>query len=146
MQNQVRYNLREKISFNIMMQAIPCNIFILFLGTDISQIEKYGKVYSQNQLYLILHTLSSMKIPTLFQSLLSSKCNGHINGEVFSTVLCVKYLFKYCYKGHDCAFIKMKIQELIMKTSMKILLHNIMMKSLNMQIQDTFFHLRQYIG
>ena len=38
------------------------------------------------------------------------KFNSHINLEVCSSVLCVKYLFKYCYnKGHDCAFIEMKL-------------------------------------
>jgi hypothetical protein len=34
------------------------------------------------------------------------KFNSHINVEVCSTILCVKYLFKYCYKGHDCAIIE----------------------------------------
>ena len=34
------------------------------------------------------------------------KYNCHINVEVCSTVQCVKYLFKYCYEGHDCAMIK----------------------------------------
>ena len=36
------------------------------------------------------------------------KFNSHINVEVCSTVQCIKYLFKYCYKGHDYAFIKMQ--------------------------------------
>ena len=27
--------------------------------------------------------------------------------EVCSSILAVKYLFKYCYKGHDCAYIKL---------------------------------------
>ena len=35
------------------------------------------------------------------------KCNFNINVEVCSTVQCVKYLFKYYCKGHDCAMIKM---------------------------------------
>ena len=35
------------------------------------------------------------------------KYNCHINVEICSTILCVKYLFKYCYKGHDCANIKL---------------------------------------
>uniref|UniRef100_A0ABD2WQT2 ATP-dependent DNA helicase n=1 Tax=Trichogramma kaykai TaxID=54128 RepID=A0ABD2WQT2_9HYME len=35
------------------------------------------------------------------------KYNCHINVEVCTTVLCIKYLFKYCYKGHDCALIEM---------------------------------------
>ena len=26
--------------------------------------------------------------------------------EECSKILCIKYLFKYCYKGHDCAQIK----------------------------------------
>ncbi|KAL7291672.1 hypothetical protein TKK_0014707 [Trichogramma kaykai] len=34
------------------------------------------------------------------------KYNCHINVEVCTTVLCIKYLFKYCYKGHDCAMVK----------------------------------------
>ena len=37
------------------------------------------------------------------------KFNSNMNLEVCSTVLCVKYLFQYCYKGHDCAFIEMKL-------------------------------------
>lgn len=32
------------------------------------------------------------------------KFNCHINVEVCSTVQSIKYLFKYCFKGHDCAF------------------------------------------
>ena len=35
------------------------------------------------------------------------KFNSYINVEVCSTVQCIKYLFKYCYKGHDFAFIEM---------------------------------------
>ena len=35
------------------------------------------------------------------------KYNCHLNVEVCSTILCIKYLFKYCYKGHDCAQIKL---------------------------------------
>ena len=27
--------------------------------------------------------------------------------EVCSKILCIKYLFKYCYEGHDCARIKL---------------------------------------
>lgn len=36
------------------------------------------------------------------------KFNCHINVEVCSTLSAIKYLFKYCYKGHDCALIEMK--------------------------------------
>ena len=34
------------------------------------------------------------------------KYNCHFNVEICTTVLAVKYLFKYCFKGHDCARIK----------------------------------------
>ena len=32
---------------------------------------------------------------------LSQKFNCHINVESCQSIVCVKYLFKYCYKGHD---------------------------------------------
>ena len=40
-----------------------------------------------------------------YNSYLLLKFNSHINVEICSTVQYIKYLFKYCYKGHDCAFI-----------------------------------------
>lgn len=36
------------------------------------------------------------------------KFNVHINVEVRSKIQCMKYLFEHCYKGHDCAFIKIQ--------------------------------------
>ena len=36
---------------------------------------------------------------------LSQKFNCHINVEIASSIIAVKYLFKYIYKGHDCASI-----------------------------------------
>ena len=30
------------------------------------------------------------------------KYNCDLNKKVCSTILCMKYKFKYCYKGHDC--------------------------------------------
>ena len=38
---------------------------------------------------------------------LSKKYESHINLEACMTVKSVKYLFKYVYKGHDCANIQM---------------------------------------
>ncbi|CAF3050347.1 unnamed protein product [Rotaria sp. Silwood2] len=36
------------------------------------------------------------------------KYNAHINVEICATVKSIKYLFKYVYKGHDCANIKLQ--------------------------------------
>ncbi|CAF5003071.1 unnamed protein product, partial [Rotaria sp. Silwood1] len=36
------------------------------------------------------------------------KYNAHINVEICATVKSIKYLFKYIYKGHDCANIKLQ--------------------------------------
>ena len=34
---------------------------------------------------------------------LVEKYNAHINVEICNSLLAVKYLYKYVYKGHDCA-------------------------------------------
>jgi hypothetical protein len=34
---------------------------------------------------------------------LTAKYNGHINVEICFSISSVKYLYKYIYKGHDCA-------------------------------------------
>ena len=39
---------------------------------------------------------------------LTKKYNAHINVEVCSSVKAIKYLFKYVYKGYDCANIEFK--------------------------------------
>ncbi|XP_046750598.1 uncharacterized protein LOC124413856 [Diprion similis] len=47
-----------------------------------------------------------------YNAYLLLKFNSHINVEIYSTVQCIKYLFKYCYKGHDCAIVGMEnVQE-----------------------------------
>ena len=47
------------------------------------------------------------ELQELQESFLLFKYNCHLNVEVCSKILCIKYLFKYCYKGHDCARIKL---------------------------------------
>ncbi len=44
---------------------------------------------------------------------LLKKYKAHINIEACATVKSVKYLFKYVYKGHDCANMEMAMEELI---------------------------------
>jgi hypothetical protein len=41
---------------------------------------------------------------------LSTKYNVHINVEVCNNIRAIKYLFKYLYKGHDCATIEISHQ------------------------------------
>ncbi|XP_046745660.1 uncharacterized protein LOC124410953 [Diprion similis] len=43
-----------------------------------------------------------------YNAYLLLKFNSHINVKICSTVQCIKYLFKYCYKGHDCAIIELQ--------------------------------------
>ena len=39
------------------------------------------------------------------------KYNSHINLEFCASIASVKYLFKYIYKGHDCANIQIRREE-----------------------------------
>jgi len=41
---------------------------------------------------------------------LSTKYDAHINIEVCNNIRAIKYLFKYIYKGHDCAIIEISHQ------------------------------------
>ncbi|XP_071035337.1 uncharacterized protein [Parasteatoda tepidariorum] len=42
---------------------------------------------------------------------LSRKFNAHINVEICASVKSVKYLYKYVYKGHDAAYIKLQLND-----------------------------------
>jgi hypothetical protein len=50
---------------------------------------------------------------------LSLKYNCHINVEVCASVKSVKYLFKYVYKGHDCANIRIQEQDILEHNEIK---------------------------
>lgn len=39
---------------------------------------------------------------------LTAKYNAHINVEICSSIKSVKYLYKYVYKGHDCASLRLQ--------------------------------------
>ena len=41
---------------------------------------------------------------------LTLKYNAHINLELCTTVKSVKYLYKYIYKGYDCANIELNVE------------------------------------
>ena len=42
-----------------------------------------------------------------YNSTLSVNYNAHINVEVTASIRSVKYLYKYIYKGHDCARVRL---------------------------------------
>ncbi|XP_053101906.1 uncharacterized protein LOC128323208 [Hemicordylus capensis] len=46
-----------------------------------------------------------------YNPFLALKYNCHINAEVCASVKSVKYLFKYVYKGHDCAKVVLQEQD-----------------------------------
>lgn len=46
-----------------------------------------------------------------YNAYLLLKYNCHINVEVCASIQSVKYLFKYVYKGHDCANVEIKVDK-----------------------------------
>ena len=46
-----------------------------------------------------------------YNKFLTLKYNAHINVEVCTSVSAVKYIYKYIYKGYDCAQVEIKKQE-----------------------------------
>ena len=52
------------------------------------------------------------------------KYNAHINVEICSTVMAVKYLYKYVYKGHDIALLEITNKENEITSSTKEISNN----------------------
>ena len=48
-----------------------------------------------------------------YNKFLTLKYNAHINIEICTSVKCVKYIYKYIYKGYDCASLEIKNNSLI---------------------------------
>lgn len=60
-----------------------------------------GKIVRKNDCFLD----NRWVVP--YNKWLSKKYQAHINVEICSTITSVKYLYKYVYKGHDCAAIRL---------------------------------------
>src|SRR5436305_7471295 len=56
------------------------------------------KVHKHGHIFINAHVVS-------YNPVLSAKYNCHINVEIVTFIIAVKYLFKYVYKGHDRASI-----------------------------------------
>lgn len=61
-----------------------------------------GKYYARPNEYIVDNRFVVPYSPELLK-----KFNCHCNVEVVSSIKAVKYLFKYCYKGHDAASVMM---------------------------------------
>lgn len=54
-----------------------------------------------------------------YNQYLTLKFNCHINVEVCASVKSVKYLFKYVYKGHDCANVEIRVHDILEHNEIK---------------------------
>ena len=75
----------------------------------------YQNIHLKNYLMYFINSLWESILLKQLAAVLLLKFNSHINVEVCSTVQCIKYLFKYCYKGLDCAFIEISNIDLNLK-------------------------------
>ncbi|XP_077137872.1 LOW QUALITY PROTEIN: uncharacterized protein LOC143804010 [Ranitomeya variabilis] len=79
-----------------------------FCSETIRNVNGYPKYQCQDDNNFV--TLGGNKIDNRwvvpYNPYLSLKYNAHINVEICSSIHSVKYLFKYVYKGHDCANIQ----------------------------------------
>jgi hypothetical protein len=39
------------------------------------------------------------------------ECGCHVNSELVNSVKACKYMYKYCYKGYDCANVEMQLNK-----------------------------------
>src|SRR6266581_2467165 len=67
---------------------------------------KYKRTKGNNHLIKGRQINNSWVVP--YNKYLLLKYNCHINVEVCASIKSIKYLFKYVYKGHDCADIEFK--------------------------------------
>ena len=65
----------------------------------------------RNNKALIKETIIDNSWIVPYNPYLTLKYNAHINVEICSTVMAVKYLYKYVYKGHDKALLEIKNNE-----------------------------------
>jgi hypothetical protein len=49
-------------------------------------------------------------VPYSPATLLENGC--HINSELVNSVKACKYMYKYCYKGYDCANVEIRINDM----------------------------------
>ena len=76
-----------------------------FQDTTIANVDGYPRYRRRNngKSHPCRGTLVNNRYVVPYNPYLSLKFNCHINVEICATVKSVKYIFKYVYKGHDCA-------------------------------------------
>ena len=74
--------------------------------TNVSGYPLYRRRYNGDTVQVGVHEVDN-RFVVPYNSYLLRKYHAHINVEVCTSVKSVKYIFKYVYKGHDCAMMEM---------------------------------------